>query len=195
MRKWKTLAPPKIKKRYPFDVLVPERGRGKWLAGMVREHNWAFGAEIGVLRGDNLFYLLDNCPRLSMVGVDAWRKRPECRSAPHGAGYQTRDMVAIGLETLERSRPYGKRVQIMHMESVEAAKKFPDETFDFVFIDASHDTDSVAADIRAWTPKVKLGGYVTGHDYLHPGVLPAVQQTLPKARPVSIDNCWFWQRC
>jgi hypothetical protein len=34
-----------------------------------------------------------------------------------------------------------------------------------VFIDASHEYEFVKSDIIAWFPKVKLNGFIGGHDY------------------------------
>jgi Methyltransferase domain len=42
----------------------------------------------------------------------------------------------------------------------------PDESIDFVYIDALHDYHSVLQDIGGWWPKVKKGGWIGGHDYL-----------------------------
>jgi len=50
--------------------------------------------------------------------------------------------------------------------SLEAAEQFEDNSLDFVHIDASHDYENVLADIRAWYPKVKPGGFITGDDYV-----------------------------
>lgn len=48
----------------------------------------------------------------------------------------------------------------------------------FVYIDAAHDYESVAADIAAWWPRVLDGGILAGHDYdaTHPGVVQAVDE-------------------
>ena len=43
---------------------------------------------------------------------------------------------------------------------------FPDSYFDWVYIDAGHDYDSVTRDLEACRQKVKPGGYICGHDYI-----------------------------
>jgi len=62
--------------------------------------------------------------------------------------------------------------------SLEAVNKFKDKSLDFVFIDAAHDYDNVKADILAWTPKIKNGGYLGGHDYHYEPVRTAVLEVL-----------------
>jgi len=39
--------------------------------------------------------------------------------------------------------------------SVEASKKFDDNSLDAIYLDAAHDYDSVTADLKAWYPKLK----------------------------------------
>lgn len=62
--------------------------------------------------------------------------------------------------------------------SVQAAELFTNESLAFCFIDAGHDHSSVAADITAWFPKVRIGGLLAGHDYGNgwPGVIRAVNE-------------------
>lgn len=60
--------------------------------------------------------------------------------------------------------------------SLEAANQFEDNSLDFVHIDASHLYEDAIEDIRAWYPKVKPGGLITGDDYPWPGVRKAVQE-------------------
>jgi hypothetical protein len=75
-------------------------------------------------------------------------------------------------------------------ESTAAANLYSDNSIDFVFIDAAHDYDSVVADIKAWYPKVKPGGMLSGHDYPHLPVRRAVADQL--ATPISTQGaCWF----
>lgn len=49
--------------------------------------------------------------------------------------------------------------------SVEAAKGYADGSLDFVFLDAGHTFADVDADIKAWLPKVRPGGWLAGHDF------------------------------
>lgn len=75
-------------------------------------------------------------------------------------------------------------------KSVEIADLFEDNSLDVTYIDASHDYDSVQADIRAWLPKVKNGGVLAGHDYNSPVVKQAVHDIFPSEK--LGDECDSW---
>jgi hypothetical protein len=61
--------------------------------------------------------------------------------------------------------PWSYRRQVRQEESVLAARRFADNSLDFVFLDANHSFTGVSADIVAWWPKIKPGGWLCGHDY------------------------------
>lgn len=61
-------------------------------------------------------------------------------------------------------------VNVVHAKSVEAAATYAEQSVDVVYIDADHEYESVSADIDAWLPKVRSGGFIGGHDY-HDGFL------------------------
>jgi hypothetical protein len=84
------------------------------------------------------------------------------------------------------------------MDSVKAAQCLPDNSLDFVFIDADHSYEGCSADIAAWAPKVKPGGLVGGHDYDNPrlvgnGVKKAVDEYI-EANGIELDlgDNWTW---
>jgi predicted O-methyltransferase YrrM len=78
------------------------------------------------------------------------------------------------------------------MKTVSAASLFGDKAFDFVFVDADHTYEGVRADIDAWLPKVRPGGWLMGHDFNprdFPGVVQAVNEKFGKPRTYS-DHVW-----
>ena len=131
------------------------------------------GAELGLWDGAFTEPLLKRHPNLTMYAVDV-EIRPKFRQV---------------------ARQYPDRVIVLNRRTVDAAEYVPDGSLDFVFIDADHSYEAVAADIDAWRSKVKPGGILSGHDYGHirfPGVARAVDERF--AVQVLPDNVW-WVRC
>lgn len=77
--------------------------------------------------------------------------------------------------------------------SWQAAGQFEDESLDFVFIDASHDYESVKKDIKAWSPKIKKGGMISGHDYddYWAGVKKAVDEAFGTSIKRLCHSVWY----
>jgi len=82
--------------------------------------------------------------------------------------------------------------------SKDAAKTYKDRFFDFVYIDGSHIYKDVKDDINSWKNKVKLNGYLGGHDYLDStseswtGVIKAVNEVFDKDEiKVFEDSSWI----
>lgn len=119
------------------------------------------GAEIGVYRGRYSNDLLTRCPTLKhLLGVDLWE---------FYKGYKEFDKILdiqdAHKEAIETYTKHGDRATMVQGYSREVAKTIPDESLDFVFIDANHAFEFVVEDIAAWEPKVRKGGIVYGHDY------------------------------
>jgi len=167
---------------------MAERGKRAWsLLNKLPADRTVLGAEVGVLVGAFSRALFDRHRLLQLTLVDNWAERP------HGKDH-----------TISNLLPYANRYTIMHMDSLAAAKLIADATFDFVYIDADHSFEAVAADILAWAPKVRPGGLLCGHDFNHPdfpGVKRAVKQFLrrlperdQKGRrtlQLGFDGNWF----
>lgn len=65
-----------------------------------------------------------------------------------------------------------------------------------MFIDACHDYKCVKEDILAWYPKVKVGGYISGHDYSwSDDVRRAVTETLSNLGKIDeTEGCFVMKK-
>jgi len=90
----------------------------------------------------------------------------------------------------------GDKLNIIRDLSVNAAKRFNDNSLDFIFIDACHDYECVKEDLHTWYPKLKKGGIIAGHDYYdgHAGVEQAVNEFFHEERDrlYNQEYCWFY---
>lgn len=120
------------------------------------------GAEIGVWQGDFSAHILSRWPG-KMILVDIWGDCEEYRNDPRNESIEEQERYYR--ITLGKMALFGDRVRIIREMSVDAAKHIDNNSLDFVYIDASHNYESVMADLEAWVPKVKFGGVIAGHDF------------------------------
>jgi predicted O-methyltransferase YrrM len=89
--------------------------------------------------------------------------------------------------------PVNHIVTPYRMDSVKAASLYPDNSLEFVFIDANHEYEAVKADLQAWLPKVKKGGHIAGHDYISDErVRRAVNEFFTSCSYDEEENCWYY---
>lgn len=143
--------------------------RELFINDIVKHFNWTLGAEIGVRTGRTSFCLLDNNPQLSMYAID---------------------IDISQFYNSETEKKYKERLQVLEGISWEMADKVPNNSLDFVFIDAGHGYKSVMRDLESWMPKLKSTGWLIGHDINFPAVNKAVTEKL-KTFKVGPDNVWF----
>lgn len=162
--------------------------REHYLAKLIRDHGLLRVAELGIWKGRTFLHLLAHT-EATVIGVDAWRHRPENDGVPGGETYATWDMDAYEANVRRQAAAYGERAQILKMETHEAAHQVADGSLDLVFIDADHSEIGVRRDIADWSPKVRAGGWVTGHDIDWPTVRRVVEDCFG-AYQVGPDNVW-----
>ncbi len=123
------------------------------------------GAEIGVHEGEFSELLLKTSNLELLYSIDAWRKLPkeEYRDICNVA---EAEQLRIYFRAAERLRSHGTRSCVLRLGSLEASALFADGLLDFVYIDANHRYEAVMSDLKAWFPKVRSGGLVSGHDFL-----------------------------
>ncbi len=123
-------------------------------------------AEIGVWKAEFSEYIDQLTQPSQLVLIDPWAFQPDFPHRMFGgsvAKAQT-DMDAIHQDVCQKMN--GDHVRIVRKMSQDAVADFPDNFFDWVYIDGNHYYDYVRQDLEIWFPKVKPGGYVTGDDYL-----------------------------
>jgi hypothetical protein len=136
-------------------------------------------AEIGSYAGVSSEVLALHCKELYCI--DTWEDWNH-----DGIAFQA-------MELFDNMNSLYNHINKLHMKGDIAVKSFPDEHFDLVYIDASHWYDDVITDIKTWLPKVKTGGYLSGHDY-HEGVqvFDAVNHFFGKTHSITRypDSTW-----
>lgn len=118
------------------------------------------GAEIGVWEGQFSKMLCEHIRGLRLLCVDPWKCYSSYQDPKND---QARLELAYRLATATLT-PYG--CTILRTTSVEAAATVPDGSLDFIYLDANHGESFVRQDLEAWTPKVRSGGIVAGHDFV-----------------------------
>ena len=128
--------------------------------------------------------------RIDVIGIDTCRgSGPEgLRGKDYHAGAVAEGdgSFAGALHKNVLDCGFGETITLIISDSINAARLFNDASLEWVHLDARHDYASVKADIEAWLPKVKAGGWLSGDDYDEqkwPEVVQAVSDLLPAATP------------
>jgi len=118
-------------------------------------------AEVGVYEGINAKYMILFCEKLKLHLVDAWDNLVVYTGGPVQDKYYCGIIRAIANINLAS---YQDKISYTNKNSIDAVKDYPDEFFDYVYIDGDHEHESALKDMRLWFPKVKKGGILGGHD-------------------------------
>lgn len=191
------------------------------------DHGWAVDGsrhrglrivEVGVFRGEFAEALMEffertTTPVEQYTLVDPWTARP--LGVPGGSVYgetddsgprvtQAEHASRLHESTKRLALRWSGKMRFLQTDSMTAARwlRGDGERFDFVFIDARHDYDSVWEDLIAWWPLLKVGGLFAGHDYvLHDqsdvlGVKRAVDEFawalgLEEQLSAPVRSCWL----
>jgi len=140
-------------------LATPRSGRNrgrKDLARFMASRGYKVAAEIGIKYGQSSRIWLDAMPDLHLACIDPWRAYGKVSQADQDKRWR---------DAVKNLSPYGERVQVLRMSSMDAVDRFEGGSLDFVNIDGDHDFDPACMDIIRWVPKVRKGGLVLIHDY------------------------------
>ena len=167
--------------------------------GMVEKFNeGSHFVEVGVWKGRSASFMAveihNSGKKIKFDCVDTWEGSIEHIDESDPTKYDPILQEKDGLynEYLKNIEPVKHIINSVRTTSVEASKLYDDESLDFVFIDAAHDTESVKEDIQHWLPKVKKGGILAGHDYAWwQGVRDAVHIFFSTDEFYESEGCWI----
>lgn len=141
--------------------------------------------ELGAWKGRSSAFLVveakNKSPDIDIHIVDTWL----------GSGEHTAGMTdGLHEKFIANMAPLNGHYQAHRMTTDKAVSLFEDGSLDGVFIDADHTYEAVKKDIENWTPKVRSGGILAGHDYIHtwPGVVQAVNESVSGF--ITMEQCW-----
>lgn len=118
--------------------------------------------EIGTRNG-NFFNQIftPNC-KLGII-IDIWQDTGNIYENDNNYSQEILDSQYMGVFQRFFHQP---NIKIIREFSHKAAKFFPDNFFDFIYIDADHSREGCYRDLISWYPKVKIDGILSGHDYI-----------------------------
>ena len=86
-----------------------------------------------------------------------------------------------------------KQVTPISIDSIEASNDFDNESVDFIFLDGEHTYPYVLNEIKAWLPKIKVGGVICGHDYCScDGIRIAVEEVFKDKFKLNSTKTAYW---
>ena len=146
--------------------------------------------ELGSFQGRNSVPLAAVLPQgAKMYCVDHFQGSEE----HHRAGLDLSKLRQVFQANLAR---FGveERITVLAKKTTEAANEFVDDSVDLLFIDASHDYDSVKADLDSWYRKLKPEWLAFCDDYdpvRWPGVVKAISDFGLQGK-TFVPHLWFY---
>jgi len=165
--------------RSPIEItrgLNKTKNKKYWDAwGQEGPHRALVGAEIGVYRGDHAESILRSLCIRELHLIDPYEPYMEYETGIIDSRSFHEDNFS---HVCARFAP-DERVVIHRCTSELAVSRFPNESFDFIYIDGDHAYEKVKFDLEAWWPKLKIFGVLGGDDFGHcsgHGVIRAVSE-------------------
>jgi hypothetical protein len=149
------------------------------------------GAEIGVWKGEFSSEILRAVKPIKFHLIDPWKYQtaPEFSEAFYGGaiGESQQNMDLIYRSVVERFRKQiaDETIEVDRGTSGEIAAQFPDNYFDWIYVDGDHRYEGALKDLELYHAKLKRGGIVAGDDYANApnqwwgdGVIRAVTESV-----------------
>jgi hypothetical protein len=144
--------------QFPIDLFDFTRAD---MAKMFHDLRFTVGAEIGTEKGLFMETLCKQNPGLHLHCIDPW--------IPYDSGQErhaNEQFVSDAYANAQRLAGIYE-CDLLRMESMQALRRFRNDSLDFVYIDGDHRYEPVINDLTEWSKKVRPGGIIAGHDLTH----------------------------
>lgn len=111
-------------------------------------------AEIGVADGSFSKKIIEITQPIKLHLIDKWNTK------------RYSDAMLEELKKELDGKISSNKVVINQGDSIQVASVFPDDYFDWIYIDTSHTYDHSLEELKAYSRKVKQKGIIAGHDYI-----------------------------
>jgi len=133
--------------------------------------------EIGTYRGKSSICLYDKIQEsgkdITLYTVDNWMG-----TEPHDQPEDNnRDIFIENRGT--------RGINLIDDDTVYVCDLFTSQSVDFLFIDSNNQYSALEYEISCWTPKMKSGSIISGHDYHWDGVGRVVNSLFPTAMIIT----------
>lgn len=161
---------PTLVDQYTFDLIFEKLDK-------LPEKKYPHIAELGSFLGGSISKIYYKCLDLEITpilsAIDNWDCANISQESKDWSGVQN-NFYNKFIENI-----YHLPIIPYKMDTIEATKKFEDNSIDLLFADDDHSYPHTKLVLEAWLPKIKVGGYIIGHDYCASnGVRIAVQEVL-----------------
>lgn len=169
-------------------------------SSMVRHHqDHSHFVEVGSFEGKSSVYMgveiVNSNKLIKFDCVDTWKGSEE-HEGTYVIDNINKDNNWLYNEFRKNIIPVSHIITPIRTTSIEASSLYEDRSLDFVFLDASHDYENIKNDILYWISKVKVGGWLAGHDYFNEsfGVKKAVDEVFGEGIFETRGSCWVYRK-
>ena len=110
-------------------------------------------AELGVDKGLFSQQIIESCKPEKLHLVDVW------------ASERFNEQKASNVSRIFKKQIDNGSVILNRKLSTEVVSEFDDFYFDWIYIDTDHTYENTLLELKVFAKKIKIGGYIAGHDY------------------------------
>jgi len=144
----------------------------------------SIGAELGVFKGEFSIKILTIVKPMKLYLIDVWWGKygkfyPDWGAYTDHGKLETKEAYRILTENIQEHKD---KCEIMVGDDQKLLLQFPDNYFDWVYIDSTHSYEKTVDELKIISTKIKPDGLITGHDWQpsifhdHHGVYKAVRE-------------------